>query len=212
MFSIDTYNSLPSIQKGTRIFDGQLKSSGLTVRTLLDELEPLLSGGDNAGRYGIWIVHRHFRLETGERMVAKGNITEPTTDPSRTIVAERWNAEGEELEHRYVDDTDGVPPPPSPEFMTEFRAIMEAKKIDCLGVNFAPTKQEMEKLQEGYVFLETTNQHEGGREHVLNIVPVDDPRFKNEMTFQSCWTMCGNGTPCTHNCTAPDDDPNAAEF
>jgi len=204
MFSIDTYNSLSSIQKGVGVFDDQLKSSSLTVRTLLDELEPLFLGGDNAGRYGIWILHRHFRLKTGERMVAKGFITEPTTDTSSLIVAERWNAKGEELEHRYVDDTDGVPPAPSPEFMLAFNAIMEAKKIDCLGVCFAPTTQEMEKLQEGYVFLETTNHHEGGRKHVLNLVPADDLRTNAETTFQSSWTMSGCGDHrCSHTCQPP---------
>jgi hypothetical protein len=202
MFSIDTYNSLSSIQKGAGVFDDQLKSSGLTVRTLLDELEPLFSGGDNAGRYAIWILHRHFRLETGERMVAKGNITEPTTDISSLIVAERWNAKGEELEHRYVDDTDGVPPAPSPEFMSAFNAIMEAKKIDCLGVCVAPTTQEMEKLQKGYVFLETTNHH--GRKHVLNLVPADDLRTNGKTTFKSCWTISGPGDyECSHTCQSP---------
>jgi len=210
MFSIDTYNSLPHIQKAVGVFNDQLNSSRLTVHTLLNELEPLFSRGDNAGRYAIWVLHRHFRLEFGERMVAKGHITEPTTEVSshnRMIVAERWDAKGKELEYRYVDDTDSVPLPPSAEFMTEFKAIIDAKKIDCLGVCYDPTKQEMEKVQEGYVFLETTNQHEGGRKHVINLVLADDPRLKGETVYRSTWTMSGKDEfNCTHNCL---EDPTA---
>jgi hypothetical protein len=117
------------------------------------------------------------------------------------IVAERWNNEGEELEHTYVEDMDDVPPPPSAEFMKKFKAIMDARKIDTLGVCYAPSRQELEKVKEGYTFLETTNH--GGRKQVISPVPVDDPYLQGENIFQASWTMSGDcpGFSCNHTCS-----------
>ncbi|KAF8965064.1 hypothetical protein BDZ97DRAFT_811940 [Flammula alnicola] len=186
MFSIDTYNNLPSIAKGDKLFHDQLKASGFTLDQLLSELAPLFSEGDNAGRYGIWLLHHHFSLTTGERMVARGDISEPTTDVSSLIVAERWNDEGEELEHRYVDDIDDVPPPPPAEFMKRFKTIIDARKINALGVCYAPNGRDTEKIKEGYIFLESTNH--GGRKHVMTVVRADDPRLlSGETNFSASW-------------------------
>ena len=202
MFSVDTYNRLPYIWDAAGVFANQLKSSNLTMETLLQKLEPLFSKGDDAGKYGIWILHRHFSLQAGERMVETGDTTEPTIADSPCIVAERWNAEGRALEYRYIDPLDVIPSPPSAEFMTRFKAEMDAMRIDSLGVCFAPTQQDIEKIKGGYIFLETTN--DDGRKQVINAVLRDHPLVKDQSTFEACWTMSGEvGCRCNHICQAP---------
>ena len=199
MFSVDIYNQLPSISDADKAFQQQLKSSSLTFDMLLSELAPLFSEGENAGRYAIWILHHHFDLKAGERMVEKENTTKPTTDTSPNIVAERWNAEGEELEYKYVDDINDVPPPPSADFLKRFKAILDVRKIDALGVCYACNRRE---IQEGYVFMETTNHADSERKHVVTPIRADDPSMKGNIFYTSWQYTSGHqcGWAFTQTC------------
>ncbi|KIJ37903.1 hypothetical protein M422DRAFT_50228 [Sphaerobolus stellatus SS14] len=83
------YNSLPYVGNGDKGLHRQFDSSGIPLAKLLAELAPLFSDGEKAGKF--WLLHRHFPLYLGERMVGRGDTMEPTTNNSSRIVAKRWN-------------------------------------------------------------------------------------------------------------------------
>ena len=209
MFDFNSYNQLPRIPAATAAFNSKLASSGITLDTLLDKLRPLFSSAEHNGKYGIWLLHHHFDLEDGERMVKRGLISEPTVDRAANIVAEKWSGGGEELEHAYTSIVDNgndkageLPPPPSPEFIRRFQEIVGAyDMIDCLGICFAPSQEELEIIHAGYTFLETSNQ---GRKHVLAAIPAGDPSLTDgsASVFRTTWSVTSDaGFDCTHSCT-----------
>ncbi|KAF8804301.1 hypothetical protein BYT27DRAFT_7194473 [Phlegmacium glaucopus] len=203
-FDVAKYNSLLPVGDADTLFNEQLNSAGITRRQLFSQLAPLFSEGENAGRYGTCLVHRHYLLMDGERMVTTNNSTMPTLDASVNIVADRWYSTGGEFEHRFTDNPTSLPPPPSADFFDKFRSIINANGIDILGVCYAPAVGE---LAPGFIFLEGGGAQD--REQVLTVIPTssrpyggyeaswvprddpDDPIF-----IGCCCSVCNPSPPC----------------
>jgi len=205
MFSVQTYNNLPFVSAAQQALLDQLNASEITLQQLLSELAPLFSTGEDAGKYAVWLLHHHFSLDEGEKMtgrVVSGDITisTPIIDPS-DIIAERWNANSDELEHRFNQSPH--PPPPSPSFMNAFTHIVGDYGITALGVCYAPNETDLDKINQGYLFLELTDPY--SRMQISILSPGNDPSLQGE-TFQTSWVPstdsngCGYGN-CTHVCT-----------
>ncbi|KDR72391.1 hypothetical protein GALMADRAFT_213379 [Galerina marginata CBS 339.88] len=198
-FDIKTYNNFHPIAAANARFDKQLSYSGITRAELFSELSELFLEGVNAGQYAPCLIHRHYCLNEGERMVTSSNSTRPSRDRSLNIVAERWLKTGEEFEYRFTDNPASLAPPPSIAFMARFKSIVEENGIDVLGVCYAPTPSE---LAPGFVYSETVGQ--GDREQVLNI--VHQSSLQGEKTYQTSWVPTLNPQDqsftmsCTHNC------------
>lgn len=199
-FSVKKYNQLLSIGEASSRFKHQLKSAGLTDLQLFAELTPLFTEENTSGPYSPYLIHHHFSLKESERMVSCGNRSAPSTDTSPNIVPECWLNTGEEIEHRYIDDPLSIPPPPSAEFLSKFKAILDKHGIDILGVCYTPP---VDDLAPGFSFLETLEIEE--RAHVINHIPQSsiDPAT----TSPSAWILerepgltCIAATRCTVNC------------
>lgn len=199
-FSVKKYNQLHSIVEATSRFKHQLKSAGITDSQLFDELTPLFTEENTSGPYSPYLIHHHFSLTESERMVSYGNRSVPSIDTSPNIVPECWLNTGEEIEHRYVDDPGSIPPPPSAEFFSKFRAILDKHGIDILGICYTPP---VEDLAPGFSFLETLVIEE--RAHIINQVPQSsiDPAT----TSPSAWILerhpnqrCTPSSRCATNC------------
>jgi len=196
-FTVEKYNQLLSIGEASSRFEHQLKSAGLTDTQLFAELTPLFADKNTPGPYSPYLIHHHFSLKEGERMVSYGNRSAPSTDTSPNIVPECWLNTGEEIEHRYVHDLGSTPPPPSTDFLSKFKAILGKYGIDILGVCYTPR---VDVLAPGFSFLETLMIEE--RAHIINQVPASsiDP----STTSPSAWVLgeetCLKETRCKISC------------
>ncbi|PPQ90186.1 hypothetical protein CVT25_013316 [Psilocybe cyanescens] len=145
-FDVASYNELPMIWDAHRLLSKQLADDKPgRLDALIEALAPLFLTGDERFKFGICIMHRHFDLKDGERMVTvpetdeenlnRVAITQPSTDTSSNIVAERWMFDGKEFEHAVVDDPTSITPP-SDEFFEEFRRICKSfgNGVDILGI------------------------------------------------------------------------------
>lgn len=80
------YNKLPNIIEAHKQFTDR--------KRILIQLAPLFSKYNK--QFGLSLVHRHCKLEEGEKMVADGPISQPTVDVQ--CYPERWLATGEPYE------------------------------------------------------------------------------------------------------------------
>jgi hypothetical protein len=207
-FSVATYNELLAIEPADECFNQQLASAGITRAQFLSQLAPLFLEKENAGRYAACLIHHHFCLENSERMVANSNSTMPTKNTSANILAERWSCTGEEIEHRFTDDPNSLPPPPSADFFARFKSITDANGIDNLGVCFTPP---LEEVAAGFIFFETPGPRD--REQVISIVhrsylegvkgayetgwvPTVNPDDQCDLTMKCCHG-CSSSGGCT---------------
>jgi hypothetical protein len=177
-FGVAEYNKLLHISEADSLFEQQLVSAGITRGQLWSQLAPLFLEKTNVGRYAACLIHRHYLLKDGERMVTNGNSTRPSTDTSVNIVAERWLSTGQDIEYRFTDDPASLPPPPSANFLARFKSITDANGIDILGVCYSPPIQD---LAPGFIFLEKAGLRD--REQVITIVPYTS--LGN--AYQACW-------------------------
>lgn len=142
-FSVEKYNQLLSIGEAHCVLRDQLDSAGKALRDLLTDpdITQLFAVGDYAYRFGICILHRHFTLREGERMVVRDSkdeenvsITEPQLqEGSENVYADRWFPDGTEFEHRVVTSGQPIDPPP-PAFLDGFQRICARFNVDILGV------------------------------------------------------------------------------
>lgn len=201
VFSVKQYNQLLTIGEASSRFKNQLKSAGITDLQLFAELTPLFTEETTSEvPYSPCLIHRHFSLMECERMVSYGNRSAPSTDASPNIVPECWLNTGEEIEHRYGDDPNSIPRPPSSDFLSKFKAILDNHGIDILGVCYTPP---VDDLAPGFTFLETLVIEE--RAHIINHVPQSsiDPAT----TTPSAWILkrdpgstCLAGSRCAITC------------
>ena len=182
-FDVSAYNDLPSIAEADARLEDQLASAGLTRTQFFSKLTPVFLEAPYAGRYAACLIHRHYSLNDGERMVANGPSTKPSTDTSPNIVGERWASNGEVIEHKFTDDPASYPPPPPAEFFAKFKSILDAHGIDILGVCYAPSK-----FQDGFLYLESTGS--GDREQITNLVHCSAPQL--EHSFEAAWILKAN--------------------
>ena len=148
-------------------------------------------------------------------MVKRGAVTQPSRERSGRIVAERWGAGGEELEHAYYDsdadadsdegadaDAGGLPPPPPADFIKQFQEITGAYGIDCLGICYPPSQEELKMLHGGYMFMETCHE---GRKHVLTPISVGDASLDGASVIKTTWSMSDDAGfgECVCSCFVP---------
>ena len=182
-FDVSAYNDLPSIADADARLEDQLALAGLTRNQFLSKLTPVFLEAPYAGRYAACLIHRHYSLNGGERMVATGPSTKPSTDTSPNIVGERWASNGEVIEHKFTEDPASHPPPPPAEFFAKFKSILDAHGIDILGVCYAPSK-----YQDGFLYLESPGS--GDREQVTALVHGSAPQLDH--SFEATWILKAN--------------------
>ncbi|PPQ74469.1 hypothetical protein CVT26_001107 [Gymnopilus dilepis] len=218
------YNQLPLIFEASRQFKDNLASTGHTVGSLLAELQDLFDDPRYKGKYGVWLLHRHFELNTGERMVKRDEhiddgkspknyrtVTEPTADQASNIVAERWSPFGDELEHAYTAEGSNLTPAPDAYFFQEFHRIMVVNNIvgqdnvPRLGICLYPSPEVLEIVDSGYFIVERTNPKDPRRLHVVTAVAKNDSTMTDPDSFvESEWTMSEDwGYRCHHVCQGP---------
>uniref|UniRef100_A0A8H7XPV0 Uncharacterized protein n=1 Tax=Psilocybe cubensis TaxID=181762 RepID=A0A8H7XPV0_PSICU len=217
-FNYQSYNRLHLVQDANQELRRQvLSNEGWTK--LYDffqtrELRRLFLDGQEAGRFGICLVHRHHALHEGERMVtniqedgAEGvTISSPIRSDESTgsgsaqcIAATSWmlvDGKFEEFEHKLIsqdeDHTRYIPP--SRRFFAEFLQICQRYHIDTLGI----FSMELPFIQPrdssigvdappdfSYVFLESTD--EVTREHRMKLVLRST--IQNKETSKSAWVL-----------------------
>ena len=189
VFSVQTYNQLLTIAEASSRFKKQLASACLTESEFFSKLAPLFSS--ERGPYSPCLIHHHFGLAEDERMVSYGNFSEPSKDTSPNIVPECWLSTGEEMEHRYVDDPSSIPPPPSADFFSKFKAILDKYEIDVIGVCYSPPL-----LKPEYIYLETL-EHDS-RLQIINQVLASSIDLAT--TTPSIWTLMGPIPMCGGRC------------
>jgi len=167
-FDIKAYNNLPLIADADALFQKQLASAGITRSQLFLQLAPLFLQDGNAGRYAICLVHHHYDLKAGERMVTTGFSTKPSIDASDNIVPTSWLNTGEVVEFMFTPSPSALPPPPSAEFFAKFKSILATNNIDVLGVCYAAND-----LDDGFMLRESDGA--GDRERVLSVVHNSTP-------------------------------------
>jgi len=170
MIDIDTYNNLPLVSDADALFNKQLASAGITRNQLFSKLAPLFVEDANAGRYAACLIHHHYDLKPGERMVTNNLSTKPleigSDSFSANIIAQIWLRTGEAIEYRVVTDssTANLPPPPPAEFFEKFRSLLDPIGIDILGVCLADAE-----LEDGFIWQESDGP--GDRERIFTIIP-----------------------------------------
>lgn len=167
VFDVVSYNQTDLIREANERFEKQLASVHISRAEFFAKLAPLFVEEVNAGRYAACLIHRHYLLTDGERMVTTGDSTKPSKDISPNIVPESWLATGEAFEYRYIDNPASLPPPPSADFLAKFKSITDAYSIDTIGICYTPP---VEELAPGFVFLEVAGTLD--REQVTKAAPV----------------------------------------
>ena len=181
-FDVDTYNNLPLVNVADARFKEQLASANLTREQLFYDLAPLFLQSPHTGRYAVSLIHRHYLLKEGERMVTTGNSTKPSTDTSPNIVPDIWFSNGQELEHRFTEDPTSLHPPPPVDFLAKFKSILASYAIDVLGVCYAP-----DKLADGYIVVES--QGLADRERVTRTIHHS---AKKDQSYDVMWLVMRN--------------------
>jgi len=202
-FNSDDYNKLPLVSEAEALFESQLKSAGLNRAELFSQLALLFydSKANKPGPYAVYLIHRHYELKPGERMVATDTSTRPSTEFSPNIVPHIWSINEEAREFRFVSDPSTHPPPPPREFFSKFRSFLEEKRIDTLGICYAEND-----LKDGDIYEEGDGP--GDRERMVTMIselqagtdsyevvwsPRHDPKSQTLIMAVRC---CCNGVGC----------------
>ncbi|KDR71366.1 hypothetical protein GALMADRAFT_214011 [Galerina marginata CBS 339.88] len=188
-FDVSAYNDLPFIADANARFEDQLASAGLTRSQFFKKLAPVFLEAPYIGHYAACLIHRHYSLNDGERMVTNGPSARPSTETSANIVGERWASNGEVIEFKFTDDPASHAPHPPAEFFAKFKSIVDAHGIDMLGVCYAPGK-----LADDYLFLESPGPED--REQVTHL--VHSSASENKHSFEASWipNLSPDGVPC----------------
>lgn len=184
-FDSQFYNTLLSISDADSAF--------LDRETLFSKLAPIFS--EYRGVYEVCLVHHHFDLEPGEKMVSYGSISLPTPSPSsedNLIIPERWTADGQPFEFCKINSEDERVPPPPASLFEEFRRCIGALGAP-LGICLAG-----ERLGEGQVYWETTAD-QVARSHVLEVKNRAELSDCKDF-FETCWRPESNGTKTVMAC------------
>jgi len=210
MIGTDDYNKLPLVFDAATLFDAQLASAGITRNQLFDKLAPLFVDGNGTSQYAACLIHHHYDLKPGERMVSTNLTTKPLAMESTefnsspvNVIAHCWLRTGEAIEYRLISEsnlpksTQSFPPPPPAEFFGKFRALLEPMGIDVLGICYADSE-----LEDGFISLETDGP--GDRERVFTIIPRSEkPAPGYEVTWIPKYSEDGQSYKmiCACNCT-----------
>lgn len=193
---VNLYNKLPLINEAYAILRQELKADPsvsndkLMLPVLQDpEVRSLfcdgIPGENDQGLFDIWIVHRHFALEMGERMVSTGNISTPTPQDS-THFADRWDLSANEIEFVRVSEGEvSTQRAPSGIFAKAFQELMSRKfGVSCLGLCLAPSA----KLPPGFFYLETIDTKT--RSQIVEVLPTSNTVTDLlARTYRSTWSV-----------------------
>jgi len=156
----DAYNKLLLVSKAEALFEEQLKSAGIDRAKLFSEFAQLFFGE----RYAVYLIHRHYELKPGERMVATDRSTKPSTEYSSNIAAHIWSMDGVALEHRHFPDGSTIPERPSDELLSRFNSILYEAGVDTLGICYFEND-----LKDGDIYQEGDGP--GDRERIVSMIP-----------------------------------------
>ena len=209
MIDTNAYNRLPLVSDASTLFDKQLASAGITRNQLFDKLAPLFVDGNGTSQYAACLIHHHYDLKPGERMVSTNLATKPLAmgspefnSSTANVIAHCWLRTGEAIEYRLISEsnppnsTRSFPPPPA-EFFRNFRALLDPMGIDVLGICYADSE-----LEDGFISLETDGP--GDRERVFTIIPRSEkPAPGYEVTWIPKYSENGESYKmvCACNCT-----------
>ncbi|KAF9556119.1 hypothetical protein CPC08DRAFT_105904 [Agrocybe pediades] len=192
--TVSRYNNLLAINEADELLNGQLAAANILRHDFLSLLAALFVGEKLHTYYSPCLLHKHYFLKEGEKMVADGNSTMPSTEiADDRVVAERWYPNGEEMEYRVGNQNISLPPPPAPDFMDKFKALTERYGVDVVGVCHIPP---VEELTPDSVFLEITGVRD--REQVVKMVPCDS--LLDGGVYESCWVVTMEGSGPASNC------------
>lgn len=194
IFDVQAYNQLLIIDEADSQFKQQLSAAGISREDLFLQLAPLFAKKEQTGKkpYGICLLHRHYLLNDGERMVSSGNSIQPSTDKSPNIVADRWFASGQEFEHTCAE----APLYDIPSFLSEFKAINDVHGINILGVTYIP---DLDNLGEEFTMFEEKGSKD--REQITTIVRQSS--LNPDTTIEATWIIHGDpNQPCRGRCTS----------
>jgi len=117
---------------------------------IIDEsLRPLILSHGLGDKFGVILVHRHARLESGEAMVAYNNTSSPWPSQPQapcggSIIPQAWRLKEGELrpyEYRFVPSKSGLRDALSSHssFVTEFTETLERHNLSsCAGLSLIP--------------------------------------------------------------------------
>jgi len=168
-FDTEAYNRLISVADANALFERQLTAAGLNRTQLFSQLAPFFlvetAEGPKSGPYAAYLVHRHYKLESGELMVETNNSTKPTKASTESdsfkIVPHIWSNTGQPIEFRSISKSDPpLPPPPTAEFLSKFKSFLDKKGISTLGICYADCTPPA-----GFINLEVNGS--GDRERVV---------------------------------------------
>ncbi|KAJ2918475.1 hypothetical protein MD484_g1979, partial [Candolleomyces efflorescens] len=141
-------------------------------------------------KYTLSLVHRHFALEEGERMVSKGNVTKPEkgTENNYKVVPSSWNSSGSGYEWTNFNNTDQFVPD-YPENLLKrlgdlLNGISEDKDREALKEVLGISLAQAEQLGEDFIWWENTD--DAKRAHCLYIKRTNDPQLTNT-TYKTAW-------------------------
>jgi len=164
--TVQTYNKLHSISCSHERFIQQLKAACITQEQLFSELALFFQENDPSHDYALCLIHRHYSLNEGEKMVSNGDSIAPSMERTPNIIPERWFSNGDAMEYTYCKDLASQIPPPSPEFFAKFHSIVSFYNIDTLGVCYMSY---LKGLATDWIYLECSGTRD--REQVVKIVP-----------------------------------------
>lgn len=147
------------------------------------KLAPLLGRAEFRETYNLCLVHRHFNLQPGERMVATGLITQPEVVPASNstpsdIIPSSWTAAGIPFEWKRVKAPAEIVAPPPAELVRKFSEIVGEDSV--LGLSLA-----QDPLPEGEIWCEHSNYDL--RQHILEIKPVEV--LSGGQASDTCWKI-----------------------
>ncbi|KAJ2918176.1 hypothetical protein MD484_g2279, partial [Candolleomyces efflorescens] len=177
------YNGLPSVEEADALFIDRAK--------WFSKLAPILGREEYEGKYTLCLVHRHVKLEQGERMVAIGLTTAPEKVPPSdidvTVCPSAWTAAGRPFEWQRVDAPEQRVPAPPPELLEDFAKI--AGENSVLGLSSAVGLE----LAEGEIWWESIDYPQ--RRHILQSAPRERPELPAQRFLETCWAPTRTHSP-----------------
>jgi len=197
-FDVDSYNKLLPIKDSLALFLKRAKEANLSPEVLLSKIASVFLP-EPAGRYGICLLHNHYHLKAGERVVAHGSVSLPSTVQSDNIVADRWMPNGNQFEHILTNDPTSIIRP-SRQLFAAFEKLTKSYNIDNLGICRGI---DTSKLDPQKIFLESPSHRD--RELITSLVHKRD--VDPNTTGPSEWHLKKdakgilNTLSCNHGCS-----------
>ncbi|RXW14360.1 hypothetical protein EST38_g11491 [Candolleomyces aberdarensis] len=169
------YNNLLVITEADKTFTSR--------QQWFQKLAPLLGRAEVREKYNLCLVHRHFNLQPGERMVATGLVTQPEIVPTSDsapsdIIPSSWTADGIPFEWKRIKTLEEIVAPPPAELVQEFSEVVGEGSV--LGLSLA-----QDPLPEGEIWCEHPNPDL--RQHILEIQTVE--ALSGGGASDTCWKV-----------------------